>query len=61
MRHITADTLNAMRSPSMNGPDMRVGKNVLPVIVSTWSRGSLSSTLGPPSALGSPSSCSIGL
>ena len=37
--------LNAARSLSTGGPDMRVGKTPRPVIVPTWSRSSLSSTL----------------
>src|SRR5581483_1727025 len=53
-RHMISDAVNAMRSPSMNGSEMRSGKNFVPVMSAALSGGNDASVC-------LPTSVSIGL
>src|SRR5581483_5219150 len=61
MNDMIIDAVNAMTNPSLNGCEMRCGKNVFPVRCAALSGGSCDRTLGSPCGPGAPRSFSIGL
>ena len=61
MRHMTIAAENAMTRPSLNGSEIKCGKNSVPVTFAALSFGNCEITLGAPFASGALSGFSIGL